>query len=91
MSVLENKHKGVTLERYSKSTLAQEHQIQKINTTALLLGVTPRVFSLKKGNGGGFRLYLPIVRLDCIDERREERREERKEEKSESEIVKVRL
>jgi hypothetical protein len=89
-SVLENKHKGVTLGHYSKSTLAQERQIQKINTTALLLGITPRVLLLKKGNGGGFRLYLPIVRLGCVDERREERREERKEEKSESEIMKVR-
>jgi hypothetical protein len=57
----------------------------------LLLGVTPRVLSLEKGNREGFRLYLPIVRLGCVDERREERREERKEEKSESEIVKVRL
>jgi hypothetical protein len=46
------------------------------------LGVTPRVLSLEKGNEEGFRLYLPIVRLGCVDERREERREERKEEKS---------
>jgi hypothetical protein len=34
---------------------------------------------LIKGNKGGFRLYLPIVRLDCVDEKKEEKKEKRKE------------
>ena len=53
MSVSENKRNSVTLERYSKSTLAQERQFWKTSVTALLLSITQTVLSLKKGNIGG--------------------------------------
>ena len=48
MSVLENKYKSITFERYSQSTPAQESHFQKISLTALLLGVTPRVYAQER-------------------------------------------
>ena len=65
MSVLENKHKSITLEYYSQSTLAQESYFQKISLTVLLLGVTLRVYAQERKYWGGSTILTEIDVILC--------------------------